>query len=158
MQRKGSWHSEADLGETPNAQRLAKSNPCRAEGLLQRKNKFARQYSTTPDSKQNLKISTSQCLPDSLSSALRGPDSFFTSEERIGEERRRQRRGAVPPPLDLTPCVPHRYYSRTLYRLPGSFVPASVPCKPVSRPLAASLLLTGCCGSLGDGVVGGPLR
>ena len=53
----------------------------------------------------------------------------------------------VPPPLDLTPWVRRRNYSRTLSRLPDRFVPASVPCKTVSRPLAASLLLTHCgCG------------
>ena len=42
----------ADLGENPNAQRLAKSNPYSVEGLLQRKNKFLMQYSTTPGLKK----------------------------------------------------------------------------------------------------------
>ena len=36
------------------------------------------------------------------------------------------------------------------YGLPGKFASASVPCNPVSRPLAASLLLTHCGCSLGD--------
>ena len=31
-----------------------------------------------------------------------------------------------------------------MFQLPGRLVSASVPCKPVSRPLAASLLLTHC--------------
>ena len=34
------------------------------------------------------------------------------------------------------------------YGLPGKFASASVPCKLVSRPLAASLLLTHCVGDL----------
>ena len=34
------------------------------------------------------------------------------------------------------------------YGLPGKFASASVPCKLVSRPLAASLLLTHCGGDL----------
>ena len=51
-------------------------------------------------------------------------------------------------------CVRHR--RRTLYGVPGRFVPASVPCELVSKPLAASLLLTGCCGDLQATVVGGP--
>ena len=66
------------------------------------KSKFAKQSSTTPDS-INLRISTSQCLPDNRASALRGPDSFFSSEERVGEERRRQRRGGGPPALGSHP-------------------------------------------------------
>ena len=44
-------------------------------------------------------------------------------------------------------CVRHR--RRTLYGVPGRFVGASVPCELVSKPLAASLLLTHCGGSLG---------
>ena len=36
------------------------------------------------------------------------------------------------------------------YGLPGKFASASVPCNPVSRPLAASLLLTHCGCSLGN--------
>ena len=63
--------------------------------------------------------------------------------------------GGGPPPLDLTPCLPHRYYSRTLYRLPGRFARASVPCKPVRKPLAASLSLTECGGDLAATVVDG---
>ena len=51
-------------------------------------------------------------------------------------------------------CVRHR--RRTLYGVPGRFVGASVPCELVSKPLAASLLLTGCCGDLQATVVGGP--
>ena len=39
-------------------------------------------------------------------------------------------------------CVRHR--SRALYGVPGRLVTASVPCKLVCRPLAASLLLTHC--------------
>ena len=35
-----------------------------------------------------------------------------------------------------------------MFRLPGKFASASVPCKLVSRPLAASLLLTHCGGDL----------
>ena len=38
----------ADLGETPNAQRLAKSNPYSVEGLMQSKSKFPTQYLATP--------------------------------------------------------------------------------------------------------------
>ena len=34
-------------------------------------------------------------------------------------------------------CVRHR--RRTLYGVPGKLAPASVPCDPVSKPLAASL-------------------
>ena len=48
--------------------------------------------------KANLKIAARYCLPDQLVSALRGPDSFFYSEERIGEERRHLGQGAVPLP------------------------------------------------------------
>ena len=44
----------ADLGETPNAQRLAKSNPCSVEGLLQRKSKFLAQYLITPGFKKQI--------------------------------------------------------------------------------------------------------
>ena len=36
------------------------------------------------------------------------------------------------------------------YGLPGKFASASVPCKPVCKPLAASLLLTHCISDLGD--------
>ena len=50
-------------------------------------------------------------------------------------------------------CI--RYRRRTLYRVPGRFVRASVPCRLVSRPLAASLLLTHCRGDLGAFVFGG---
>ena len=46
--------SEADLGETPNAQRLAKSNPYSVEGLMQSNNKFLLQYSITPDFKSEV--------------------------------------------------------------------------------------------------------
>ena len=35
-----------------------------------------------------------------------------------------------------------------MFRLPGKFASASVPCELVSRPLAASLLLTHCGGDL----------
>ena len=64
---------------------------------MQSNNKFLMQYSTPPGFKKtNLRIYTNQGLPDKLVSALRGPDSFFSSEERIGEERRRQRRGGSP--------------------------------------------------------------
>ena len=44
----------ADLGETPNAQRLAKSNPCSVEGLLQHKSKFLAQYLITPGFKKQI--------------------------------------------------------------------------------------------------------
>ena len=44
------------------------------------------------------------------------------------------------------------------YGLPDKLASASVPCELVSRPLAASLLLTHCPGDLEDGVVGGLLR
>ena len=37
-----------------------------------------------------------------------------------------------------------------MFRLPGRFASASVPCERVSRPLAASLLLTHCGGDLMD--------
>ena len=37
-----------------------------------------------------------------------------------------------------------------MFRLPGRFASASVPCERVSRPLAASLLLTHCGCGLGD--------
>ena len=134
---------------------------------MQSNNKFLMQYSTPPGFKKtNLRIYTNQGLPDKLVSALRGPDSFFSSEERIGEERRRLGRGAAgrkrparafasqmplierergsktaPFTLSLPGarlgCVRHR--RRTLYGVPGRFASASVPCELVSRPLAASL-------------------
>ena len=105
--------------------------------------------------KNRLAISYKQCLPDKLPGALRGPDSFFSSEERTGEERRCQRRGAAGrkrPALAFAKqmlfllerergsktapftrslpgsrlgCVRHR--RRTLYRLPGKLARASVP-------------------------------
>ena len=49
-------------------------------------------------------------------------------------------------------CISYR--RRTLYGVPGRFVRASVPCRLVSRPLAASLLLTLCRGDLGAFVFG----
>ena len=51
--------------------------------------------------------------------------------------------------MESAPCIRHRGCSRTLYGVPGRFVTASVPCLLVSRPLAASLALTDCCGNAG---------
>ena len=79
-------------------------------------------------------------FPCNRANALRGPYSFFFGEERIWKERRRAGRG-VPRPTNPPPWVGVGG-AGGLYGLPGKFASASVPCKPVSRPLAASLALT----------------
>ena len=125
------------------------------EGLMQSKNKFLAQYSTTPDSKNKFEnfykpMSTRQ-------TRYRPPGArFFLLQRRKNRGRKTPlRAGGGPPALRTHPWVRRRYYSRTLCQLPGRFARASVPWWLVSRPLAASLLLTGCCGDLGATVVGG---
>ena len=82
---------------------------------------------------------------------------FFLHQRRKNRGRKTPlRAGGGPPALRTHPCIPRRGCSRTLYGVPGRFVGASVPCELVSKPLAASLLLTGCCGDLQATVVGGP--
>ena len=85
-------------------------------------------------------------LPCKLASALRGPYSFFFGEERIWKERRRAGRG-VPRPTDPPPWVgvggAGGYVSTT-----RQICECIRALYPVSRPLAASLLLTHCGGDL----------
>ena len=141
MQRKGSWHGEAVtwVRLQERKARLAKSNPYSVEGLMQSKSKFSTQYSTTPGFKKQTcnflqAMSTRQIT-------WRPPGArFFLPQRRKNRGRKtpRESRGQ-PPALRTHPCIQRRDYSRTLSQLPGSFVTASVPCKLVSKPLAASL-------------------
>ena len=113
-----------------------------------------------------LKSSTSYYLPSDRAIALRGLYSFCYREERMEEERRRlgrgravrnrpvrafasqmplieHERGSKTAPFTLSlpearlDCVRHRRCTR--YGLPYKLVTASVPCRPVSKLLAASL-------------------
>ena len=129
----------ADLGEDPNAQRLAKSNPYSVERLMLSKSKIAKQYSTAPGFKNKLEsiykpMSTRQIY-------YRPPGArFFLHQRRKSRGRKTPlRAGGGPPALRTHPCLRRRDYSRTLYGVPGKLVTASVPWWLVSRPLAASL-------------------
>ena len=94
----------ADLGETPNAQRLAKSNPCSVEGLLQRNRKFPAQYLIPPGFKNKLAnfhkpMSTRQIY-------YRPPGAiFFLHRRRKNMERKTPRRAGCSPPYEPTPWV-----------------------------------------------------
>ena len=136
------------------AARLAKSNPYSVEGLLQSKNKFAKQYSTTPGFKS--KLENCCTLMSARSISQRPPGArFFLQQRRKNRGRKtplragggrpqasgpsicfanafliERERGSKTAPFTLSlpgarsNCVRHR--SRTLYQLPGRFVTASV--------------------------------
>ena len=144
---------------------------------MQRKSKFAKQYSTTPGFKS--KLENCCTLMSARSISQRPPGArFFLQQRRKNRGRKtppkagggrpqasgpsicianafliERERGSKTAPFTLSlpgarlGCVRHR--RRPLSRLPDRFVPASVPCHPVSKPLAAPLALTSCGGGLG---------
>ena len=116
---------------------------------MQRKSKFAKQYSTTPGFKS--KLENCCTLMSTRSISQRPPGArFFLQQRRKNRGRKTPlRAGGGPPALRTHPCIRRRDCSRTLYGVPGRFVTASVPCLPVSKPLAAALALTDCCGNAG---------
>ena len=59
-------------------------------------------------------------------------------------ERKTPRRAGCSPPYGPTPLGGGRWYGWVMFRLPDKLASASVPCKLVCGPLAASLLLTHC--------------
>ena len=63
-------------------------------------------------------------------------------------ERKTPRRAGCSPPYEPTPLGWVSVAWVEQYGLPGKLASASVPCERVSRPLAASLLLTHCGGDL----------
>ena len=57
--------------------------------------------------------------------------------------------GGVFPALRTHPLGWGSVVRVVMFRLPDKLASASVPCLPVSKPLAASLALTDCCGNAG---------
>ena len=88
-------------------------------------------------------------LISSRQACLRPPGApFFLLRRRKNRGRKTPLR-AGGPALRTHPWSGGRGCSRTLYGVPGRLVTASVPCLLVSKPLAASLALTDCCGNAG---------